>query len=208
MKLRWREFLIALCMAVGLWYGITGSEKVETQIMVGVEYKGMPPGLVIRSGQVNTLQVRVRASAGVLRTRANRNNMFSLDLSSLKKGANEFIISPSKLSLQSGIEVIIALDISNSMLAQDVQPNRLERAKRLISRMVDQLQNDKVGMIVFAGDAFTQLPITNDYISAKMFLESISPALIKTCAAPNAISSYAVKMAVGKRSQPRSFLAQ
>lgn len=79
---------------------------------------------------------------------------------------------------RSGVEVIIALDISNSMLAQDVQPNRLERSKRLISKMVDQLRNDKIGMIVFAGDAFTQLPITSDYISAKMFLESINPSLI------------------------------
>ena len=77
-----------------------------------------------------------------------------------------------------GVEVIIALDISNSMLAQDVQPSRLEKAKRLVSRLVDELDNDKVGMIVFAGDAFTQLPITSDYISAKMFLESISPSLI------------------------------
>ena len=61
---------------------------------------------------------------------------------------------------------------------RDVQPSRLEKAKRLISRLVDELDNDKVGMIVFAGDAFTQLPITSDYISAKMFLESISPSLI------------------------------
>ncbi len=77
-----------------------------------------------------------------------------------------------------GVEVIIALDISNSMLAQDVQPSRLDKAKRLVSRLVDELDNDKVGMIVFAGDAFTQLPITSDYISAKMFLESINPSLI------------------------------
>ena len=77
-----------------------------------------------------------------------------------------------------GVEVIIALDISNSMLAQDVQPSRLEKAKRLVSKLVDGMENDKVGMIVFAGDAFTQLPITNDYISAKMFLESINPSLI------------------------------
>ena len=79
-----------------------------------------------------------------------------------------------------GVEVIIALDISNSMLAQDVQPSRLEKAKRLVSRLVDELDNDKVGMIVFAGDAFTQLPITSDYISAKMFLETINPSLITT----------------------------
>ena len=77
-----------------------------------------------------------------------------------------------------GGEVMIALDISNSMLAQDVQPSRLEKAKRLVAQLVDKMENDKVGMIVFAGDAFTQLPITSDYISAKMFLESINPSLI------------------------------
>lgn len=77
-----------------------------------------------------------------------------------------------------GVEAMIALDISNSMLAQDVQPSRLEKAKRLVAQLVDKMENDKVGMIVFAGDAFTQLPITSDYISAKMFLESINPSLI------------------------------
>ena len=77
-----------------------------------------------------------------------------------------------------GIEVIIALDISNSMLAEDVQPSRLQKAKRLVSQLVNKMENDKVGMIVFAGDAFTQLPITSDYISAKMFLETIDPSLI------------------------------
>ena len=77
-----------------------------------------------------------------------------------------------------GVEEMIALDISNSMLAQDVQPSRLEKAKRLVAQLVDKMENDKVGMIVFAGDAFTQLPITSDYISAKMFLESINPSLI------------------------------
>ena len=77
-----------------------------------------------------------------------------------------------------GIEVMIALDISNSMLAEDVQPSRLAKAKRIVSQLVDRMQSDKVGMIVFAGDAFTQLPITNDYVSAKMFLETIDPSLI------------------------------
>ena len=81
---------------------------------------------------------------------------------------------------RSGVEAVIALDISNSMLAEDVTPSRLEKAKKLISRLVDTFNNDKVGMIVFAGEAFTQLPITSDYVSAKMFLESISPSLITT----------------------------
>ncbi|MFA5046292.1 MAG: VWA domain-containing protein [Paludibacter sp.] len=77
-----------------------------------------------------------------------------------------------------GIEVIIALDVSNSMLAQDVQPSRLEKAKQLVSQLVDGMTNDKIGLIVFAGDAYTQLPITVDYVSAKMFLSSISPQLV------------------------------
>lgn len=77
-----------------------------------------------------------------------------------------------------GIEVVIALDISNSMLAEDIAPNRLEKSKKIISKLIDKFDNDKVGLIVFAGDAFVQLPITNDFISAKMFMETISPALI------------------------------
>lgn len=81
---------------------------------------------------------------------------------------------------RSGIETIIVLDISNSMLAEDVVPSRLEKAKSLISRLVSNFNDDKVGLIVFAGDAFTQLPITSDYISAKMFLESITPSLISS----------------------------
>ncbi len=77
-----------------------------------------------------------------------------------------------------GIETVIALDISNSMLAEDIAPNRLEKAKNIVSKLIDKLENDKVGLIVFAGDAFVQLPITNDFVSAKMFLESITPSLI------------------------------
>lgn len=79
-----------------------------------------------------------------------------------------------------GIEVMIALDVSNSMLAEDVAPNRLDRAKQMLGRMIDKMVDDKVGLVVFAGDAFTQLPITCDYVSAKMFLNTISPDMIKT----------------------------
>ncbi len=73
-----------------------------------------------------------------------------------------------------GIELIIALDVSNSMMAEDIQPNRLERAKRAISRVVDRMRDDKIGLIVFAGEAYTQIPITTDYNSAKLFLESVN----------------------------------
>ena len=79
-----------------------------------------------------------------------------------------------------GIEVMIALDISNSMLAEDVAPNRLDRAKQMLSKMIDNMVDDKVGLVVFAGEAFTQLPITCDYVSAKMFLSTITPSLIPT----------------------------
>ena len=72
-----------------------------------------------------------------------------------------------------GVEVMIALDVSNSMLAEDYSPNRLERSKLAISRLVDKLQGDRIGLVVFAGQAFTQLPITADYVSAKIFLKSI-----------------------------------
>ena len=77
-----------------------------------------------------------------------------------------------------GIEVMIALDVSNSMMAEDIQPNRLERSKRAISRLTDRLNNDKIGLIVFAGDAYTQIPITTDYASAKMFLNAINTSTV------------------------------
>ena len=73
-----------------------------------------------------------------------------------------------------GAEVMIVLDVSNSMLAEDYSPNRLERAKLAISRVVDKLRDDRIGLVVFAGNSFVQLPITTDYVSAKMFLNSIS----------------------------------
>ena len=72
-----------------------------------------------------------------------------------------------------GAEIMIALDVSNSMLAQDYYPNRLERAKLAISSLVDKLHGDRIGLIVFAGQSFVQLPITTDYVSAKIFLNTI-----------------------------------
>lgn len=81
---------------------------------------------------------------------------------------------------RTGIETIICMDISNSMLAEDVAPSRLDRAKMMVENLVDHFHNDKIGLIVFAGDAFVQLPITSDYVSAKMFLSSISPSMIAT----------------------------
>jgi tetratricopeptide (TPR) repeat protein len=77
-----------------------------------------------------------------------------------------------------GVEIIVALDISNSMLAEDIKPNRLERAKQELSLLLDRLNNDRIGLIIFAGEAYTQIPITNDYLSAKMFLSGINTQMI------------------------------
>jgi len=85
---------------------------------------------------------------------------------------------PKQTNTKHGIEVMIAIDVSNSMLAQDIAPNRLEKAKLIVSQLVDRMIDDKVGLVVFAGDAFVQLPITADYVSAKMFLQSISPEMV------------------------------
>jgi len=79
---------------------------------------------------------------------------------------------------RTGIETIIAVDVSNSMYAQDVQPSRLDKSKMLVETLIDNFDNDKIGLIVFAGEAFTQLPITSDYVSAKMFLDNIDPSMV------------------------------
>lgn len=77
-----------------------------------------------------------------------------------------------------GAELMVCLDVSNSMLAQDLSPNRLTRAKYALEKMIDQLEGDQLGLVIFAGEAYVQLPITSDYNAAKMFLESIGPGMV------------------------------
>lgn len=77
-----------------------------------------------------------------------------------------------------GVELMIGLDVSNSMLAEDISPNRLESAKRAISKLVDDLENDKIGLVVFAGDAYIQLPMTTDFGAAKLFLSSVNTQIV------------------------------
>ncbi len=77
-----------------------------------------------------------------------------------------------------GADIIVCLDVSNSMLAQDLSPNRLTRAKYALEKMIDNLQGDRLGLIIFAGEAYVQLPITTDYSAAKLFLESIGPGMV------------------------------
>lgn len=77
-----------------------------------------------------------------------------------------------------GIELMVCIDVSNSMLSDDVKPDRMSRAKQVLNRLIDKLENDKVGLIVFAGDAYVQMPMTTDVGSAKMFLNSINPGMV------------------------------
>ncbi len=77
-----------------------------------------------------------------------------------------------------GAEIIIALDVSNSMLAEDIKPNRLERSKQAISKLIDNMENDRIGLIVFAGDSYIQIPVTSDFSAAKMFLSSINTNIV------------------------------
>lgn len=77
-----------------------------------------------------------------------------------------------------GADIMVCLDVSNSMMAQDLTPNRLERAKIALEKMIDKLEGDRLGIVVFAGEAYVQLPITTDYGAAKLFLESISPRIV------------------------------
>jgi Ca-activated chloride channel family protein len=81
---------------------------------------------------------------------------------------------------RSGIDLIVAVDVSKSMLAEDVVPNRLLKAKNFISRFIDELKNDRLGLIVFAGRAYMQMPQTVDYSAARMYLKSLSPNMVPT----------------------------
>ncbi|MDI1354807.1 MAG: VWA domain-containing protein [bacterium] len=105
--------------------------------------------------------------------------LFSLGFSSLVLALCN-LQTGSKLTevKREGADIIVCLDVSNSMLAQDLSPNRLTRAKYALEKMIDQLEGDRMGLIIFAGEAYVQLPITTDYAAAKMFLESIGPGMV------------------------------
>lgn len=105
-----------------------------------------------------------------------------------------------------GIDLMIALDVSNSMNAEDLQPNRLERAKQIITKIVDKLKGDRIGIIVFAGEAYIQLPITSDYAAAKLFLTTINTGYIPTqgTAIGNAIALATKALTAREQEQQRS----
>ncbi|MGB4205948.1 MAG: VWA domain-containing protein [Bacteroidales bacterium] len=94
--------------------------------------------------------------------------------------ANPQVGSKLEKTEQKGVDIIIALDVSNSMLAEDIKPNRIERARQAVSRFIDRLGNDRIGLIVFAGKAYPMLPLTSDYSAAKMFLSNADNSVVST----------------------------
>ena len=107
--------------------------------------------------------------------------LFAIAIGSLIIGiANPQIGSKMEEVKREGVDLMIAIDLSNSMLAEDLQPNRLMRAKQSISKLIDRLDGDRIGLIVFAGDAYVQLPITTDYSAAKLFLSTINTSIVPT----------------------------
>ncbi|MCS6808235.1 MAG: VWA domain-containing protein [Bacteroidota bacterium] len=107
--------------------------------------------------------------------------LFALGYAALVIGiANPQIGTKLEEVKREGVNIMLALDVSNSMRAEDLKPHRLERAKQAITRMLDKLSSDRVGLIVFAGEAYLQLPLTNDYGAVKMFLSALEPPMIPT----------------------------
>ncbi|MDR1489777.1 MAG: hypothetical protein LBS65_04725, partial [Desulfovibrio sp.] len=114
----WKDLLLAGVLALILWYGVTGSEKLESQVEVRVDYRGLPQGLIVREGFVNRVNVRLRASAGMLRSISGRDYAFDMDLSGVRKGDNLLAINANNLPFHSGVEV---MEISPSRIYLKVE---------------------------------------------------------------------------------------
>jgi Ca-activated chloride channel homolog len=150
------SFAAALLVGLGLLFAIRRVQKVR-RLIPEQSMSRLAPGL---SAVRPALQAALYG-AGLL--------LFALALAQPQCG------SRAELAKRRGIDLVVALDASKSMLARDVPPNRLERAKLELSRLLDELKGDRVAIVVFAGDAFIQCPLTSDYAAAKMFLRAVDP---------------------------------
>ncbi len=116
------------------------------------------------------------------RSKSMKNLKFSLLMTCLAffivALANPQVGSTLEKGTRKGVDIMVCMDVSNSMLAEDIQPNRLEASKMAMSNFVDRLQGDRIGLVVFAGTSFVQLPITSDYAAAKMFINSVNTGMI------------------------------
>lgn len=129
--------------------------------------------------------------------------MFAIGLAIIVLARPQFGIKNEEYK-RSGIESIIAVDVSNSMLCEDVSPSRLDKSKMIVSKLIEQMDDDRVGLVAFAGSAITLLPITSDYVSAKMFLSQLSPSTISlqgtnlSEAINRSVAGFSEKSPVGK----------
>lgn len=135
MRIKWGELLIAFLIAFGFWYVVTGSEKLESHIDVRVDYRGVPTDLIVRDGMVNKVTVRVRASAGMLRSMYEREYMLSLNLSTIAKGENIISVPVNQIPFLGGVEVIETIPSNLKLLVDSIETKRVP----LYLELVDEL---------------------------------------------------------------------
>ncbi|RXI24227.1 MAG: hypothetical protein C7K11_01950 [Candidatus Amulumruptor caecigallinarius] len=164
--------LLLIPAIVGLWYWArwSGKRKLRRFGHIAILSHLMPDASKYMGGIKLSVEMAALALMIVALARPVANNASA-------EGSNETVTSR-------GIELMVCLDVSNSMLASSTNnpsgQSRLNKAKNILEKIIDKMSNDKIGLIVFAGDAYTQLPITSDYISAKMFLSSINTGIVPT----------------------------
>ena len=146
MKVCWKTLVLAFAMAVALWYGVSGSEKVESIVEVRVDYRGLPAGYIVRSGQINKIEVRLRAPVNIARGLTDRNLFFYMDISSVKKGENVMQIDPARLPFMRNVEVI---DIAPSRINLDVDTSA-RKTVPVTGAIKGQLNQDLIAKLTFS----------------------------------------------------------
>ena len=149
-------------------------------LIIGIiMYSKWQKNSILKFGDINLLN-QLMQSHSIFRKKI-KNTLFVLAITFLIVGlSNPQVGTKMEEVKREGVDLMIAIDLSYSMMAQDIKPNRLERAKQAISRLIDKLAGDRIGLVVFAGEAYVQLPITTDYSAAKLFLSTVNTSIIPT----------------------------
>tara|TARA_B100001142_G_scaffold263905_1_gene267337 strand:- start:491 stop:1522 length:1032 start_codon:yes stop_codon:yes gene_type:complete len=149
-------------------------------LIIGIiMYSKWQKNSILKFGDINLLN-QLMQSHSIFRKKIKK-TLFVLAITFLIVGlSNPQVGTKMEEVKREGVDLMIAIDLSYSMMAQDIKPNRLERAKQAISRLIDKLEGDRIGLVVFAGEAYVQLPITTDYSAAKLFLSTVNTSIIPT----------------------------